>query len=692
MHHLSRSRRVRLSTALPATALALAACVTPRSGTVQAASGTAAAPVPARPIPAPVPATSGFDAAVAAGTRTRTGIPGPRYWQQRARYRLEAELDPATARLAGRGTVDYVNASPDTLRTLVLHLRDNLFAPGALRNVDVPVVGGVEMRRVALVGAGGSTRVLGAPAGDGPGWTVSGTAMQVVLDRPLAPGDSARLDLAWALTVPPDGAPRGGHDAEIFYIAYWYPQLAVYDDVSRSWQRDQYMGNSEFYMGYADYDVSLTVPSGWLVAATGTLANPEQVLTAQTRRRLGEARRGRSVVHGVGAEDRGPGRATLAGSDGRLTWRFRAANVRDFAWGTSDEYLWDATHAVVGDADCPTDATPNGAGGCDGLADTADVYSFWRPDRAAWAWDQSARYAQHSVEFLSRFLWPYPYPHMTAVDGVASCAGMEYPMMTCIGGRRDTLALYSVTVHEIGHMWFPMQVGSDEQRYAWQDEGLTRFNQAQAMREFFGGYDLEAIAREQYLTLARQGSASHGGGRGEVELMRHGDLYPVGSPAYGIASYAKMATNMRSLRALLGDSLFLSAYREYGRRWIGRHPMPDDFRATFEDVAKRDLGWFWRSWWYETWTLDQAVASVTVAEGVAEVVVADRGDAPMPVRLAITRADGSVQRTELPVEPWLAGARRLSLRLPAQPAIARVEIDPEQVFPDIDRANNVWMP
>jgi aminopeptidase N len=318
------------------------------------------------------------------------------------------------------------------------------------------------------------------------------------------------------------------------------------------------------------------------------------------------------------------------------------------------------------------------------------VHTLWRPERRARAWDQSARYARHSVEFLSRLLWPYPYPQMTVVDGVRSCAGMEYPMITCIGGRRDTLSLYSVIVHEIGHMWFPMQVGSDEKRHAWQDEGLTRFNQAQAMREFFRGYDLERIARDQYLDLARRGSASAGGGDGEVELMRHGDQYPPDSPAYGIASYAKMATNVRSLRALLGDSLFLRAYREYGRRWVNRHPTPDDFFNTFEDVAGRDLDWFWRTWWFETWTLDQAVGAVAAVGDSTEIVVEDRGLAPMPARLTIERADGSAQRLEVPVETWLAGARRHPVRVPASPAVTRVVVDAEEAFPDIDRRNNVW--
>jgi hypothetical protein len=618
-----------------------------------------------RPRPYPVFETREFARAVER-TRTRTGRPGPRYWQQYSTYRLEAAYDPATKRLTGRGTMRYDNRSPDTLRNVFLHLYPNIFAPDAIRNETVPVTGGVELRRVAVDG-----RALGPMPNDGgPGYETASTILRVHPSAPVAPGASVQLEVEWQYVLPPDGAPRGGQDGEIAYLAYWYPQFAVYDDASR-WQTDVYMGNAEFYMGYGDYDVSITVPEGWLVTATGDLTNAADVLSAQTRARLDTARRSRAITHIVREADRGAGKATVRGRDGKLTWRFRASNVRDFAFGTSDKYLWDATIAVVGDATG------------DGRADASAIHTFWRPERRAWAWDQSARYAQHSVEFLSRYLWPYPYPHMTAVDGVVSCSGMEYPMMTCIGGRRDTLSLYSVTVHEIGHMWFPMQVGSDEKRYSWQDEGLTRFNQAQGMQEFFRGYDREGISRENYLNLSRAG--------GEVDLMRHGDLYPVGSPAFAIASYDKMAINLRSLRALLGDDLFLRAYREYGRRWVNKHPTPFDFWNTIEEVAGRDLDWFWTTWWFETWTLDQAVRDVREEDGALVVTIEDRGLAPMPVRLAITRADGSVERLELPVDPWLAGARTQVTRIANGATVRAVQIDPELSFPDIERANNRWV-
>ena len=445
-------------------ALAAVACSTGgRPGTVPPTVTAPAQAASARPIPYPVPETPGFRRAVERGTRTRSGEPGPRYWTQFARYALRAELDPATRRLTGDARIRYQNRSPDTLRLIALHLHQNLFAPGAARNVEVPPTGGMELARVVAQGRP-LPQMRDVEGSVQAGFQIEGTIAWIRLATPLAPGAAADLEVSWSFIVPPDGAPRSGTDGEVFMLAYWYPQVAVYDDVN-GWQTDWYMGNAEFYMGYADYDVALTLPAGWLIGATGELKNAADVLTPATRDRLAQARRSSSVVPVVGENDRGVGRATTNGTGGKLTWLFEARNVRDFAWGASDQYLWDATHAVVGSVGCLPHVSSGGAAsappaaGCDQRTDTATIHSFYRPSRVQWAWDQSARYSKHSIEFLSEFLWPYPYPQMTALDGVVSCSGMEYPMITCIGGERDTLSLYSVTVHEFAHMWFPMQVG-----------------------------------------------------------------------------------------------------------------------------------------------------------------------------------------------------------------------------------------
>jgi hypothetical protein len=616
---------------------------------------------PERPRPYPVFETPGFARAVTAGTRTRTGRPGERYWQQYARYRLAAALDPSAKRITGRGTVVYLNRSPDSLASLTFNFYQDLFAPGSPRNDQVNATRGFELVSLAAQG-----ETLYPPAlSEQPRVRRAATLAIVRLPRPLAPGDSAVLEFEWAFDVTEQG-PRMGHDGEVYFIAYWYPQLAVYDDVNQ-WVQYPHMSRSEFYMGYADYDVAITVPEGWLVGATGTLVNAAEVLPRAARDRLAQTRRTAEVVHVVTAADRAAGQATARGAAGRLTWRFQATGVRDFAFATSDRYVWDATRAVAGDWTG------------DGKPDTAAIHTLYRPERAPWV--QGGRYTRFAIEFLSRFLWPYPYAHMTAVDGIRSCGGMEYPMMTCIGAARDTMGLFGVTLHETAHMWFPMMVGSNEQAHAWQDEGLTSYNTAQGSREFFNRTD-DASLFGGYLFLARAG--------GEVELMRHGEQYPANSPAYGVASYSKMASILRMLRGLLGEETFNRAYREYGRRWTNRHPTPYDLWNTFNDVSGRDLWWFWRTWFYETWTLDQAIASVTPAGDALEVVVEDRGLAPMPARVAVTRADGSVERLEVPVEVWLGGAKRHTLRVANGATVTKAEIDPEQLFADVDRTNQIW--
>ena len=635
-----------------AAALLLAACAPAARVAVATDEAVSERPIPYRLIEPPR-----FARAVAKGTRTRTGAPGPSYWQQRATYQLDAALDPATSTLTGRARIRYENRSPDTLPVLYLHLAGNLFAADAPRTESVPVTPGMQLEGL---------RVNGSPLASirwrdslGVGHAANGTILRVRLPRGLVAGEIIDLELSWRTTIPPEGAPRGGQDGETWMVSYWYPQMAVYDDVS-GWQKDPYLGTAEFYLGYGDYSVALTVPAGWLVAATGTLANAGEVLSRDARARLDTVRRTGRIMRIAEASDR-------AGTDRRTTtWRWTATNVRDFAFATSPRYVWDATTAAVGDRTG------------DGAPDTAMVHTFYRLGRKTW--DQSARYVQHSVEFLSRYLWPYPYPQMTAIDGVESCSGMEFPMLTCIGGERDTLSLYGVLNHETAHMWFPMDVGSDERRYAWQDEGLTRFNQAQAMREFFRGYDRLETPRRNYHRIVAAGD--------EVEMMRHGDLYPSTTSAYGVASYDKMALTLVMLRALLGDETFLRAYREYGRRWSGKHPQPFDFFNTFEDVAGRDLDWFWRTWFHETWPLDQAIASVVTQSGRTTIEIEDRGLAPMPVRLAITREDGSVERAEIPVAVWLRGARRTTHRVAG--TVTKVEIDPESVFLDVDRSNNSW--
>jgi hypothetical protein len=354
----------------------------------------AATAVGTRPIPGPVYESVAFSRAVARGTRTRTGVPGPGNWVQHPRYTIEATLDVPRNRLEGRETVVYPNHSPDSLSQLAVHLRQNAFAAGSPRRDPAPITGGVTLGPVV---ANGRT-VL--PAGGGkrprdPGhYALDGTVMWIALAQPLLPGDSARLEFAWSYTPPPAPADgRQGREDHLYFMGYWYPQIAVYDDVD-GWVADPYLLGAEFYMDPADYDVRLTVPRGWVVGATGTLRNAATILSPAARDTLAAARTSGRVVR-VLTPDSSARRVFARGTSGTVTWHFTATDVRDFAWGTSDRYAWDATRALVG-------------------ADTVEIYSFFRLSAPAAAWRAGgARFTRDAVQQLSIDLWPYPYPQMT---------------------------------------------------------------------------------------------------------------------------------------------------------------------------------------------------------------------------------------------------------------------------------------
>lgn len=622
-----------------------------------------------RPLPGPVFETAAFSNAVARGTRTRTGEPGSSNWVQHARYRIDASLDVAASRLTGNESVVYLNRSPDTLRAIAVYLRQNVFAPGSPRRSEVPITGGVTLSNVAVAG----TRLTSSTDTTRAGYHVDGTVMWIRPASPVLPGDSVRLAFGWSFTPPPtpsDG--REGRDGHVFFLGYWYPQVAVYDDVN-GWVTDPYLNGAEFYMDPADYDVRLTVPHGWVVGATGVLVD-SSVYSARTRARLADARRTGRVVRvltpGVDAA------AALAAGPSRVVWHFTAPNVRDFSWGTSDQYAWDATRALV---------ARDGGG-----QDTVAINSFFRLTRRAAAWPLGgARFTRDAIEKMSDWLWPYPWPQMTSMEGVIQGGGMEYPMMTLMQSWADTLSLAGDLMHETGHMWFPMQVGSNETRHPWMDEGITQFDVAQCMRVLYGEprrggrpNDSEPGQRSLYLGALRQGL--------DEPLMRWGDLSS--SDLYFITYYDKTAQVLAALRAVMGADAFHRALREYGHRWIGRHPYPVDFFNTFDQVAGRNLSWFWDTWFYRAWPLHQAIASVAPDGDSVAITVEDRGLAPMPVPLVVTRAGNVTQRIDVPVDVWLHGQRRTVVRVAREPAVSRVEIDPAGAYPELDRSALVWTP
>ncbi len=596
-----------------------------------------------------LPVPHAYQQALAAGTRARTGAPGPRYWQQRVAYAIRAGLDPVAALLRGEESVRYTNNSPDTLNQIVLNLGQNVFAPGNVRNRTVPITGGITLERVVL---GGNVVEVSAPTGRS-----LPTVLSLPLARPLAPGATVELQATWSFTVPEGTFRMGRVGHEVFFLGQWYPQIAVYDDLV-GWVRDPYMGDGEFYLEYGDFDVEVTVPEGWLVGASGELQNASQVLRPEAMARLNDASTD-SIVHVVSTEDRDAGRSTRdGGDDGLLTWHFTARNVRDFAWGASDEYVWDATMADYSDG-------PQ-------VRRHPLIQTLYRPDQSNWS--QSAEFARHAIESHSTW-FPYPYPQATVNEGVIG-GGMEYPMITIIGGGRTPASLYSVIAHELGHMWWPMVVGSNEKAHAWMDEGLASFAENLSSQELFGT-DGGLNDMNGYVRLA--------GSDRETPSMRHADLYgPFGNR--GMASYGKPASVMRALRAVLGQEIFDRALREYTRRWAFKHPDPLDLFWTFEDVSGEDLDWFFYPWMYTTRVLDQAVAEVRPGSEESTIVLEDRGSIPMPVLLLVETADGTLQRLRQDVDAWQD--HRIQLTVDGE--VTSVVIDPDRFMPDVNRDDNRW--
>jgi hypothetical protein len=484
---------------------------------------------------------------------------------------------------------------------------------------------------------------------------VDETMMYLDLVRPLPPGGVTVLDLAYAFNVPEHGADRMGRDGSLYEIAQWYPRMAVYDDV-HGWNTDQYLGQGEFYLEYGDIDYAVTLPAGYLVAGTGVLQNPADVLTTTQRERLASAVKSDTTIRIVTEPELRSGAARPA-RQGSLTWRFRATNVRDAAWAASPEYLWDAT-------------------GWEGVL----AQAYYRPS-AVETWKDAASMSRYSIQEFSTRWFRYPYPQISAVEGPVS--GMEYPMLAMGARGKDGPDLLQVVTHEIGHNWYPMIVGSDERRNAWMDEGFSSFINTFAQEGFWNRDDSEVRRRER-------------------ELVVKGDQTPTAQPIMTPANRYKTDTNLVRLAYLkpsvallalrtkvLAPAVFDSAFREYTRRWSFKHPQPADFFRTMEAVSGRDLSWFWRGFFYTTAALDQAVESVKLGEGVTEVAVANLGDAVMPVELELGFEDGTPELVKLPVEIWYTGDRYVYEDRSGR-RIARVRVNPDGTLPDAIPGNDIW--
>ena len=590
--------------------------------------------------------------------RTATGAPGPGYWQQQADYVLRASLDTATHILAGSGTIHYVNRSPDSLPFVWVQLEQNIFAPQSVTKIlnqpPLQFEGGALFDFSGKGFVGGLTLERFAVGGRDLARAVYGTMMRVELPAPLVPGGAIDFEMAWRFPVPPDGAGRMGRiGSRLYEIAQWYPRMVVYDDV-RGWNPLPYLGAGEFYLEYGNYEVTLELPAGFLVAATGTVTNPGDVWTPEQRARLERARGSETPVQVVTKAE-----ATAHGAQrtpGTRAWHFTATNVRDFAWAASPDFRWDAS-------------------GWNGHL----IQTLYRP--TATLWEEANRMSRFTIQFFSEKWGTYPWPHATTVEGPIE--GMEYPMLTFVPAGPKREDLFWVLMHEFGHEWFPMTVGSDERRYPWMDEGFNTFIDYDAAEGYFRGTVYGDTVRREGLSYYR---ASAVPGREQPMITK-----PAESRDLSWTAYKKPGLMLTILRdAVLGAEPFERGLREYVRRWRFKHPQPADFFRTMENVSGRDLDWFWRQWVFTTARLDQAVDSArVVGTDSTYIFLSNRGQMTLPVTLELEYADGTRETQQLPVEMWNLG-NRFTFRARTSKRVVGVALDPKGIYPDIDRANNRW--
>ena len=589
--------------------------------------------------------------------RSASGAPGPDYWQQRADYLIHATLDTATQTIHGTERIHYVNHSPDPLAFVWVQIEQNIFAPNSITYVlnqpPLHFAGGAVFDFTGKGFIGGITIERFAAGGRQLKRTEYGTMMRVELSRPLAQRGAIDFDVAWRFPVPPYGGGRMGRiGSHLYEIGQWYPRMVVYDDV-HGWNPLPYIGAGEFYLEYGDYDVTLTLPAGFVLAATGTVVNPARVWTPTVRARLARARASAAsvpIITKAEAEANGAKRVP-----GTKTWHLRAQQVRDVAWAASPDFRWDAS-------------------GWNGIL----IQTLYRP--GATPWEEANKMAWFTIKHFSETWGMYPWPQATTVEGLVE--GMEYPMLTFVPSIEKREDQFWVLTHEFGHEWFPMMVGSDERRYPWMDEGFNTFIDYGSAEGYFRGTAYGDTVRRELLSAA-QISAVPGNEQPLIDK-------PVEQRDLAWAAYQKPALMLTVLRdAVLGKDTFERALREYVARWKFKHPQPVDFFRTFDNVAGRDLDWFWREWVYTTARLDQAVDSVRIAGDTTLISLSNRGQMVLPVTLELRFADGTSETRAYPIELWNLGNKATARVGTAKPVVS-VEVDPKQIYPDVDRANNRW--
>ena len=601
--------------------------------------------------------------------RSASGKPGADYWQNRADYTIHAALleGPQDTTIQGKVSIQYTNNSPDQLNYLWLQLDQNLFKPGS-RGAKLTPAGG-DRFDVAGFEKGGYHIASVSVTYKNQTYTVepviTDSRMQVRLRDALGgKGGKIELTINYSFAIPYHGADRMGRkkykQGYVYQIGQWYPRMCVYDD-AEGWNTLPYMGVGEFYCEYGDFDYYITAPASMIVAGSGDLQNPAEVLSTTQQTRLAEASRSdKTVVIIKSGEVSDNGKRT-----GTLTWHFKMQNSRDIAWAASKAFLWDAARVNL----------PSGR--------KCIAMSYYPSEsNEASSWQRATEYLKKSIEIYSRKYFEYPWN--SAANSAGPVLGMEYPGTIFCEGSNGGKVLWNDITHEIGHNWFPMIVGSNERKYMWMDEGLNTFINEYSSEQFNKGeYE------EQDVRLAKK-SANKPGEQHEPLMMPPEALALKDYGQY----YSKTALGLNILRnKVLGADRFDYAFNQYIKNWAFRHPLPYDFFRTMNDAAGEDLNWFWYEWFFTGWQLDQAIDSVSYYDDKPEkgafITLVNQQKMAMPVDIKITQANGKTETLHLPVEVWQRGPV-WTIKYPSTSAITSIVLDPDNQLPDVNRKNNVW--
>ena len=609
--------------------------------------------------------------------RSSSGQPGPHYWQNKADYKIAVKLNENNKTISGDETITYTNNSPDNLNYVWLRLDQNRFKKDSRSSLSQfprlnnkkTFYGGYDISSVKVEQNGKLSKAS---------YIINDTRMQIRLPKAIkAKGGKIKIKITYSYTIPPFGYGRSGwmktKNGVIYDIAQWYPRMAVYDDIN-GWDTLPFLGSGEFYLDYGNYDFTINVPWDEIVAASGKLQNPNDVLTKDEISRLKKAGQSDKTVFIRNANEiNNPDSRPV--KSGRLTWHFKMKNTRDVSWACSKAFIWDAAKVNL-----PSKKS------CLAMS----VYPIESAGDSSWG--RATEYLKHSIEIFSKNWYEYPYPVAVNVGGPVG--GMEYPGIVFCWWKAKRGQLWMVTDHEIGHNWFPMIVGSNERRHAWMDEGFNTFIDIYATADFNNGeyapksdheYDPEGKnpARDIVPLLLDPNAPS---------IMTYPDNIPY--QYVHPLEYYKTALGLVMLREyILGEDRFDYAFRTYIKEWAFKHPTPLDFFRTMNSASGEDLSWFWHGWFEKRWKLDQSVNDVKYinndpAKG-ALITIANNDNLVMPVTVKVKESNGKSGIIKLPVEIWHHN-KNFTFKYNSTSLLDSVIIDPKLQLPDVNGKNNIW--